>query len=80
MNMLPSVSNVCFCLLILVWCSVFTPFWPVEPQKKEELQASNRWHVYFFVSIASLHILCFLKCALQLCHIHLENSLLQAGL
>lgn len=41
MNVLPSVSNVCFCLLILMWCSVFTPFWPVEPQKKEELQASN---------------------------------------
>lgn len=36
-----------FCLLLLVWCSVFTPFWPVEPQKKEELQASNWWHVYF---------------------------------
>lgn len=34
--------------------SVFTPFWPVEPQKKEELQASTWWHVYFFFSPFSL--------------------------
>lgn len=33
----------------------------------------------FFSSIASLHVLCFMECVLQLCHIHVENSFLQAG-
>lgn len=52
MNMLSSVSNVCFCLLILVWCVVYLLlFGQLSPRKKKSFkQVPDGMFIFFLYS------------------------------
>lgn len=54
-------------------------FGQLSPRKKKSFkQVTDGMFIFCLYSFPTFF--CFTKCALQLCHIHLENSLLQAGL